>query len=255
MPEQICTDCLFDLDVAYRFRKNCERSDVILQGFLNPTEETLDEEYVEQSGDSSNMSSRSSKDSRVLVTSDAGLYEYRPPIGLNVKLVKSETGGPVTRGKVRTTTTASNEHTIYLKSEPMDEETLEENDSIDVLYDIETNYEDSTDADKCDPFRKVIGNRCVADVSGINDNDSKILQIKPVRTNKVRLGYTSASKGKTTTTNASEKIKSSNENISKENTTIVRSPKMKTNSKGEPKQPKKCEICGNTYMYQHALER
>ncbi|XP_055319139.1 zinc finger protein interacting with ribonucleoprotein K-like [Sitodiplosis mosellana] len=257
LPEQICTECLYDLDVAFRFRKNCERSDTILQRFLNPTEDTeLGEEYIEQSNDPLS-SSRASKDSRVLVSSDAGLYEYRPPVGLNVKLVKSETGGRVLRTatKKSSSITASDEHTIYLKSEPMDDDTLDDSDNIDVLYDIETNFEDSTDAaDKpIDSMRKVSG-KSSSDASTTNENDPKIMQIKPVRTNKVRLGFTSANKTKASGSVSVKSKATSSENGSKENTATVRSPKSKTNAKGEPKQPKKCEICGNTYMYQHALE-
>lgn len=224
-----------------------------MQGFLNPTDDAeLSEDYVEQSNDSLAVS-RTSKDSRVLVSSDAGLYEYRPPVGLNVKLVKGETSGRVLRTATKKSN-ASNEHTIYLKSEPMDEDTLDESDNIDVLYDIETNFDDSTDAtDKpSDSIRKISG-KTSSDTSMTNENDSKIMQIKPVRTNKVRLGFTSANKGKVSVGAKSKPI--NNENGSKENTSTLRSPKTKTNAKGEPKQPKKCEICGNTYMYQHALER
>lgn len=266
------------MDAAYRFRKNCERSDAILQRFLNPTEDAITEdvEYVEQSIDP--LSVRSSKDNRVLVSSD-GLYEYRPPVGLNVKIVKSESGNKMQRtsGKSKSTSTISTEQTIYLKSEPMDhvdedddddddedddehddeddvddDDAFEENDSIDVLYDLETNYEDSVDADKtCDSMRKQ-SDTISSDAA--SENDSKIMQIKPVRTNKVRLGHTSANKSKVTVT-PTTKIRAISEHTSKENTSTGRTVKAKTNAKGEPKQPKKCEICGNTYMYQHALER
>lgn len=238
MPEQICVDCLVDLDVAFRFRKNCERSDGILQRFLNPTEEALSDEFVEQISETS----RSAR----LVTSD-GMYEYRPPLGLNVKRM------PKTRTATRKENASTeDEHTIYLKSEPMDEETLDES-SIDVLYDIEPNYEDSTDAERTsDSIRHGIGKANV-DTSSSNENDPKIMQIKPVRTNKVRLGHTTANKGKSSGGAATRS--KTNDHVSKENTATARSPKTKTNAKGEPKQPKKCEICGNTYMYQHALER
>lgn len=259
MPEQICTECLYDLDVAFRFRKNCERSDAILQRFLDPTDDTdLSEEYIEQPSNDPLSSSRASKDSRVLVSSDAGLYEYRPPVGLNVKLVKGETSGRVLRTNTKkSSSTNAAEHTIYLKSEPMDEETLDDSDNIDLLYDIDTNFEDSTDAvDK--PIESIRKGSTKASASTTNESDSsKIMQIKPVRTNKVRLGFTSANKSKTSASvSVKSKASSSSENGSKENTaTATRSPKSKTNAKGEPKQPKKCEICGNTYMYQHALER
>lgn len=243
------------MEVAFRFRKNCEESDSFFQRYLNPTDDAdLSEEYIEHPNDLL-TTSRTLKDSRVLVTSDSGLYEYRPPFGLNVKLVKSETGR-VLRAKKSTVTTAMDEHTIYLKSEPLDDDTIDETDSIDVLYDIEPNYEDSTDAtDKPSDSIRKMSIKSSSDASGTNENDPKIMQIKPVRTNKVRLGFTSANKGKASgSSNVKSKV-TSNENGSKENTATSRSPKTKTNAKGEPKQPKKCEICGNTYMYQHALER
>lgn len=34
MPEHICEDCVQDLEVAYRFRMNCESSDTILSSFI-----------------------------------------------------------------------------------------------------------------------------------------------------------------------------------------------------------------------------
>lgn len=298
LPEQICTDCLCDLEVAFRFRKNCERSDEILQRCLNPTEDTLNDEYIEQSDDgdiivsTTSLASRASKDSRVVVSSDCGLYEYRPPIGLNVKLVKNDTSPRVVRTMTRTrklasgdgggggdatttATTSPSEHTIYLKSEPMnDEDSLDENDGIELLYeDVDSNFDDSSDADRTLGAVRKVGLKSGIDVTATNDQNSKLMPIKPVRTNKIRLGYTSSNKSKnstsattttaktaTTTTAAlsmatSAAIAKAKENGSKENATTNRSPKNKTNAKGEPKLPKTCEICGNTYTYQHALER
>lgn len=278
--------------MAFRFRKNCERSDGILQRFLNPTEENTlnDDEYIEQPDDGDILltnSARTSKDSRVVVSSDCGLYEYRPPMGLNVKLVKNDIGTRAVQttsaakkvGGAITATTATatpSEHTIYLKSEPLnDDDSLDENDCIDVLYDMDSNFDDSCDATDrtMDPLRNV-STRSIVNVTAANDQNSKLMQIKPVRTNKIRLGYTSSNKGKTlasstvaksstTATAAAASMAASasivkgksKENGSKENATTNRSPKSKTNAKGEPKQPKECEICGNTYTYQHALER
>lgn len=248
LPEQICTDCLVDLCVAYRFRKNCERSDAILQSFVDSEVETINEVYVEQELDLIPVAGTSKN--RVVVSSDAGdLYEYRPPVGLNVKLVKG--AERTTRSlKQRTIDTANkkasatqNTQARLVKEENLSDDMLNDTD-IDVLYDSEMNYDDS-----------VSGN-----VDGREENesgdvsDSTQVHIKPVRTNKVRLGYTSASKGKTTAPNVVAKSKQSNP-ARKENTNTSRTTKTKTNAKGAPKPPKKCEICGNTYMYQHALER
>lgn len=249
LPEQICTDCLVDLSVAYRFRKNCERSDAILQSFVDSTLETINEDYAEQELDLIPVAGTSKN--RVVVSSDAGdLYEYRPPVGLNVKLVKGANERTTRSSKQRITDSANkkasatqNAHTIILKSENLSDDTLNDTD-IDVLYDSEMNYDDS-----------VSGNMDVKDENESGDaSDSTPVHIKPVRTNKVRLGYTSANKGKTMATNVAVKNKLGNQS-SKENSSTSRTTKTKTNAKGEPKPPKKCEICGNTYMYQHALER
>lgn len=280
--------------MAFRFRKNCERSDGILQRFLNPTEDTLNDEYIEQTDDGDILvtthASRASKDSRVVVSSNCGLYEYRPPLDLNVKLVKNDTSTRTIRtptaskrsggsSSITATTTASpSEHTIYLKSEPLnDDDSLDENDCIDVLYDMDSNFEDSCDADRTMDTLRHASTKSVISVTAANEQNSKLMQIKPVRTNKIRLGYTSSNKGKNSAVASSTAAKSattvasthaasmvsaattikgkSKENGSKENATTNRSPKSKTNAKGEPKQPKECEICGNTYTYQHALER
>lgn len=227
-----------------------------MQRCLHPTEETVDEEYIDGSGDP--LSFRPAKENRLVTVSADGLYEYRPPVGLNVKLVKGETSNIIQKSPAKKGNSSHlDEQTIYLKSEPMkdiedddddDDDTYEESESIDVLY--ETNFEDSVDTDK-NSYRK-ISDTMSSDAA--SENDSKIMQIKAVRTNKVRLGQTMANKSKTNTSPAT-KSKTIGEHLSKENATANRSAKSKTNAKGEPKQPKKCEICGNTYMYQHALER
>lgn len=240
---------MVDLCVAYRFRKNCERSDAILQSFVDSEIEPINEVYVEQELDLIPVPGTSKN--RVVVSSDAGdLYEYRPPVGLNVKLVKG--AERQTRSlKQRTINDTANKkasatqntQASIVKAENLSDDMLNDTD-IDVLYDSEMNYDDS-----------VSGN-----VDGRDDNesgdvsDSTQVHIKPVRTNKVRLGYTSANKGKAAAPNVVAKTKQSNP-ASKENTSTSRTTKTKTNAKGTAKPPKKCEICGNTYMYQHALER
>lgn len=234
--------------MAYKFRKNCERSDAILQRFLNPTDDPLNVEYIDQMSDTS-VVSRNSKDSKVVVSSDYGLYEYQPPSGLNVKLVKNKPTRATRSAQAKKAATS----TIYLKSEPLDgDETPDESDCIDVLYDIQSNFDDSNDAEKTiETTRKTSTKTDVHDTTKVNP---KAMQFKPVRTNKVRLGFTSTNKTKPSETMTVSKAKA-NENASKENASINRSPKKKPNTKGEPKQPKKCEICGNTYKYQHALDR
>lgn len=71
----------------------------------------------------------------------------------------------------------------------------------------------------------------------------ELLPIKTVRTNKVRLGI-----NKKPSSNEIEKATANGNPL--KNARPVRSRQVK-----EQKAPKVCEICGNTYKYQHALER
>ncbi|XP_055606249.1 zinc finger protein 629-like [Uranotaenia lowii] len=103
MPEQICVSCILDLNVAYRFRVNCESSDAILQSLREPSsmvEESIgiDEDDVGgHSKDQPRLEEVDDDDSRLSVTSEIQIpigsdvvYSYKPPIGLNVKLVSRE---------------------------------------------------------------------------------------------------------------------------------------------------------------------
>lgn len=101
MPEQICTTCLNKLEVAYAFRQSCERSDAILQSFIeNDTAiaTTITTEYT--------------NDRSVIVNnSESGtVYKYKPPDGLNIKRVRPE---PI----------ETNE--LIIKSEPCSDNELE----------------------------------------------------------------------------------------------------------------------------------
>lgn len=67
------------------------------------------------------------------------------------------------------------------------------------------------------------------------------MPIKTVKTNKARL-----SSNKTTFVSVESDEISPNS---------AQKRKSRSRPSKEPKSPKKCEICGNTYRYQHALER
>jgi hypothetical protein len=43
MPTQLCEKCIQDLDIAYRFRMNCESSDAILQMYLDKNKSKVEE--------------------------------------------------------------------------------------------------------------------------------------------------------------------------------------------------------------------
>lgn len=245
-----------DLDVAFRFRKNCERSDSILQSFVDSTVETITDDYAEEGSAvpvQQQQQQQRTKDGRVLVTSDCGLYEYRPPVGLNVKLVKNDRSPQSSPAKTNRATAKkvqarADEHAMYLKPDPDDMDILEER--IDELYDSELNFDDSTNESE---------RQSESEKSQSSSNKkTEIIQFKEVRTNKVRLGRTTQKTkiimpASSAATAAKDKVNAAQSVQNK--TSPQKSAKARTNAKGEPKQPKKCEICGNEYMYQHALDR
>ncbi|CAD7092470.1 unnamed protein product [Hermetia illucens] len=66
LPEQICNKCYNDLEIAYRFRTNCESADAILQSFIDGNVVT-----------------------DLIMSSENGeVYKYKPPQGLNVKRIR-----------------------------------------------------------------------------------------------------------------------------------------------------------------------
>lgn len=84
LPDQICAQCIRDLDVAYRFRVSCESSDAILQSYRDVVS-GRDADREDRDFDSYSVSS----EIQIPISSDV-LYSYKPPSGLNVKLVPKE---------------------------------------------------------------------------------------------------------------------------------------------------------------------
>lgn len=104
MPEQICTTCLSNLDVAYSFRKCCERSDAILQSFIENDTQT-----------------ECAYDRSVVVNSETGhVYKYKPPSGLRISRIKTE-------AVANNTSYLKNEMNspVFIKSEPYSEPELD----------------------------------------------------------------------------------------------------------------------------------
>lgn len=87
LPEQICDQCLDDLNIAYRFRVNCESSDAILQSYRDMASGKDENESL--APDMEDDSGSSSSEIQIPISSDV-LYSYKPPSGLNVKLVSRE---------------------------------------------------------------------------------------------------------------------------------------------------------------------
>lgn len=272
-----------DLEGAFQFHEKCRRSDAILQSFIDSTIESVEgvdsiegiesaesvenDESVEYTTISDpTCTDDNAKDGKLIVTS--GHYEYKPPEGLNVKLVRNERSPSAQPAKIPKKDLVQSKitsHTIYLKSEPLAESISAEDSEYEEVYDAELYDMDDGDIDS---DTRIIPDEDKLDESensntgttmevAIDADEAKLLQIKPVRTNKVRLGYTSANKSKPATATQSSAKSKSSANIKEMLMSSRGSQKEKAAAlaQKEPKQPKKCEICGNTYMYQHALER
>lgn len=67
MPDHICKGCVKDLAAAYRFRMNCESSDIILRSFVTvpPTDSNPAADWYSSSGDEDELVMPSSKETAV----------------------------------------------------------------------------------------------------------------------------------------------------------------------------------------------
>uniref|UniRef100_A0AAG5CYK9 Protein krueppel n=1 Tax=Anopheles atroparvus TaxID=41427 RepID=A0AAG5CYK9_ANOAO len=90
LPDRICVECIGELEVAYRFRLNCDSSNAILQSYLEGAEDKPSEAE-------STAVLTESEFEEIAIPLDSGvLYTYKPPSGLNVKLIqRSAEGGSV----------------------------------------------------------------------------------------------------------------------------------------------------------------
>ncbi|XP_050069316.1 zinc finger protein 629-like [Anopheles maculipalpis] len=80
LPNRICTQCIHDLNVAYRFRLNCLETNALLQGTTNL-------ERFEETPKVEVPSSPDDGRDQIAIHMDSGvIYTYKPPVGLNVKL-------------------------------------------------------------------------------------------------------------------------------------------------------------------------
>ncbi|XP_062560733.1 uncharacterized protein LOC134225014 [Armigeres subalbatus] len=89
LPDRICLKCIEELSVAYRFRGNCESSDAILQSYREEISGGECPQILGEDGDFDTRSMASSSEIQIPISSDV-LYSYKPPSGLNVKLVSKQ---------------------------------------------------------------------------------------------------------------------------------------------------------------------
>lgn len=228
-PEQICDNCLSDLEVAYKFRKNCENSDAILNSFVV-----------------TNTESKSSNEV-VFSTETGDVYKFRAPPSLNVKRIKKE----VVEQPIEVPDSEPDpEADPSQEFEFVDQNTIEyvegdEDDS--TVYYVEQLRED--ELEYYDAIEKESSDDRIAGVSSKTAVVNDIVSVPVIKQfkNVNRPPNKFVPKPESDIT-----IVGSAEIITKENGKKVY--RVKRMFKDETKPLKECKLCGNKYKYQHALD-
>ncbi|GAB0098957.1 uncharacterized protein DMENIID0001_147700 [Sergentomyia squamirostris] len=213
MPEQICSQCLKELNVAHRFWTNAESSHAILQNMLSTTEGGDSEEYE---------------------------YQIDP-------IVKQEPDDLVDDSVL---VEADDEEILLEQSENSNELELEN------LMEVEGENMPEDDAHIFEAAKRAAwGDDADAHQEEIENLEHGIVMqagYKPVRqVSSVRKRMQEESRGQILTIDGKHRIEKISKKVEADGTTkAVISIRAATKVKA----PKTCEICGNTYKYQHALD-
>ncbi|XP_058058974.1 zinc finger and BTB domain-containing protein 24-like [Anopheles bellator] len=90
LPDRICLECIAELETAYRFRMNCDSSDAILQSYLTNKDCVESEPSTPKrlNGKQETITCNPDGTEEIAIPLDSGvLYTYKPPTGLNVKVI------------------------------------------------------------------------------------------------------------------------------------------------------------------------
>lgn len=234
-PEQICDNCLIDLETAYKFRKNCESSEAILSSFVV-----------------TNSESRSTNE--VVFSTDSGdVYKFRAPPSLKVKRIKKELS-PVELPEPDPMPYP--EPDLEQELEFVEQGTVEYIDGEENLVDEDDNtvyYVEQLREDELEYYETVEKQSSEAN-EGTSANETKVtsndtLSVPVIKQfkNVNRPPNKFVPKPDNDIT-----ILGSAEIITKENGKKVY--RVKRMFKEETKPLKECKLCGNQYKYQHALD-
>lgn len=246
-PEQICENCLSDLETAIKFRKNCENSDAILSSFVI-----------------TNAESKTSNE--VVFSTDSGdVYKFRAPPSLKVKRIKKElismpsveVQDPEPDPELNPEIDLENDADPEQEYEFVDQGTIEYMDGGDSLaeedddtvYYVEQLREDELEYYEAD--EKELGevdDKIVTEQSKALSNDTSSVPVIKQFKNVSRPPNKFVPKPD----NDNITILGSAEVITKENGKKVY--RVKRMFKEETKPLKECKLCGNQYKYQHALD-
>lgn len=243
-PEQICDDCISDLETAYKFRKNCESSDAILNSFVI-----------------TNADTRSTNE--VVFSTDSGdIYKFRAPSSLKVKRIKKEMPSspvevPDSEPDLEPDPEPDPEPDAEEEFEFVDQSAIEYVDGDENLVDEDDHtvyYVEQLRDDELEYYEAIekeaseVDDRTVAGPSKASLSDTllsmpALKQFKSV--NRPPNKFVPKPENDIT-------ILGSAEIITKENGKKVY--RVKRMFKEETKPLKECKLCGNQYKYQHALD-
>uniref|UniRef100_A0A182NST5 ZAD domain-containing protein n=1 Tax=Anopheles dirus TaxID=7168 RepID=A0A182NST5_9DIPT len=151
LPDRICLQCVEELSVAYRFRTNCDSSNAVLQTYL--ANSLLEDKSAGL------LTSDPEDGDEIAIHLDSGvMYTYKPPPGLNVRLVhrQGEDGN-------------DNEDAIVLNSEPSIV-TLDQQFENDQIFTVSSRQETQQDATDCK--EEPLYESTAAEVGKIESNDA-----------------------------------------------------------------------------------
>lgn len=232
-PEQICDNCLLDLETACKFRKNCENSDAILNSFVVTNTEN-------------------SRSNEVVFSTDSGdVYKFRAPPSLKVKRIKKDLESQVDSEPDADPDPEFefvDESTVEYVDGVDDVNLIDEDDHtvyyVEQLRDDELEYYEPVEkeSNETETMSKHAGS--VIDAAKLNDKLSVPSQKQFKSVNRPPNKFVPKPDNVAVIGPA--------EIITKENGKKVY--RVKRMFKEETKPLKECELCGNKYKYQHALD-
>lgn len=238
-PEQICDNCLSDLETAYKFRKNCENSEAILSSFVLTNSE----------------SSRPTNE--VVFSTDSGdVYKFRAPSSLKVKRIKKEPAPLSPVEVIQPEPDPLPDPDPEQEFEFVDQSNVEYVDGEENLGDEDDNtvyYVEQLREDELEYYEAV-----EKESSEVEDN-TITLPTKSLSNDTVSVPVIKQFKNVNRPPNKfvpkpvnDITVLGSAEIITKENGKKVY--RVKRMFKEETKPLKECKLCGNQYKYQHALD-
>lgn len=239
LPDQICDNCLSDLETACKFRKNCESSEAILNSIVI-----------------TNTESRATNE--VVFSTDSGdVYKFRAPSSLNVKRIKKES---VSVAPVEVTVIEPDPEPD--EKEPdfefIDQNTVEYVEGDDSLVDEDDNtvyYVEQLQEDELEYYESVdkeSSDDITVPMADVHNAPSSSEALTSPQTNKQFKNVNRPPNKFVPKPENDVTILGSAEIITKENGKKVY--RVKRMFKEETKPLKECKLCGNQYKYQHALD-